>query len=406
MTLEREIKTITVKELNNYFKSILENDQIISNIWIRGEISNLKHAMSGHYYFTLKDDEASISVALFKTHALNLKTKLKDGQEVLIKGKVSIYQKTGSYQLYAQVIEEMGIGNIHLQIEQLKQKLQKEGLFDSKFKKSLPEKIDRIGIVTSSKGAVIHDIQKVVNKRNPFVELVIYPVTVQGETAPEEIVRGIEILNRYGNIDIIIVGRGGGSLEDLMAFNNEKVLRAVFSSKIPIISAVGHETDTTLCDYVADIRGATPSHAAEIATISLADNFIWLKNRLKVDYKRINRLINENYLNLDLKMEKFKVFSGKKDILKNKLVINLINMEKNFINLIELNKKNLMHRAEKLNLLSPLAILTKGYSIVYDKNQNIIKDENKVNIGDNVDIIMIKGKLKCKVEGKEFIHGK
>lgn len=223
---------------------------------------------------------------------------------------------------------------------------------------------------------------------------------------PEEIVRGIEILNRYGNIDIIIVGRGGGSLEDLMAFNNEKVLRAVFSSKIPIISAVGHETDTTLCDYVADIRGATPSHAAEIATISLADNFIWLKNRLKVDYKRINRLINENYLNLDLKMEKFKVFSGKKDILKNKLVINLINMEKNFINLIELNKKNLMHRAEKLNLLSPLAILTKGYSIVYDKNQNIIKDENKVNIGDNVDIIMIKGKLKCKVEGKEFIHGK
>ncbi len=404
--LDTEIRTITVKELNDYVKSILENDQIISNIWIRGEISNLKHAMSGHYYFTLKDDEGSISVAFFKTYANNLSMKLKDGQEVLIKGKVSIYQKTGSYQLYARTIEEMGIGNIHLQIEQLKQKLQKEGLFDNKFKKPLPEKVDRIGIVTSSKGAVIHDIQKVVNKRNPFVELVIYPVTVQGETAPEEIMRGIEVLNKYREIDVIIVGRGGGSLEDLMAFNNEKVLRAIFSSQIPVISAVGHETDTTLCDYVADVRGATPSHAAEIATISISDNFIWLRNRLSNDYKRLLRMVNEYYLNLDLKMEKFKTFSGKIDLLEKKIKSNIKEVERNFMRLIELNKRTLMHQGEKLNLLSPLAILTKGFSIVYDKKNNIIKDSNDVSIGDIIDIRMINSTLKCQVEGKEHSNGK
>ncbi|MDD2370644.1 MAG: exodeoxyribonuclease VII large subunit [Firmicutes bacterium] len=404
--MEKEIRTITVKELNDYVKSILENDQIIKNIWIRGEISNLKHAMSGHYYFTLKDDEGSISVALFKTYANSLNIKLKEGQEVLIKGKVSIYQKTGSYQLYAQVIEEMGMGNIYLQIEQLKQKLQKEGIFNNEFKKPLPKKIDRIGVVTSSKGAVIHDIQKVVNKRNPFVELVIYPVTVQGDTAPEEIIRGIEVLNRYGEIDVIIVGRGGGSLEDLMAFNNENVLRTIFASKIPVISAVGHETDTTLSDYVADIRGATPSHAAEIATISINDNFIWLRNRLSNDYKRILRMLNEYYLNLDLKMEKFKSFSEKKDLLKDKLITNIKMVEKNFFRLIDLNKRMLMHRAEKLNLLSPLAILTKGYSIVYDKNKNIIKKASDINIGDEIDIRMINSEIKCQVKGKGNFDGK
>ncbi len=405
-TLEKEIRTITVKELNDYVKSILENDQIISNIWIKGEISNLKHAMSGHYYFTLKDDEASISVALFKTYANNLKSKLKVGQEVLIKGKISIYQKTGSYQLYAQYIEEIGMGNIFLQIEQLKQKLQKEGLFDSKYKKVLPDKVERIGVVTSSKGAVIHDIQKVVNKRNPFVEIIIYPVTVQGNTAAEEIIKGIEIFNRYKKIDIIIVGRGGGSLEDLMAFNSENVLRAIFASKIPVISAVGHQTDTTLCDYVADIRGATPSHAAEIATISLSDNFIWLKNRLKTNYKRISRLINEYYINQDLIIEKFKVFSSKKDLLEKKLETSFKSIESNYKRLIELNKKNLMHQGEKLNLLSPLSILTKGYSIVYDDQKKIITDSNMINIGEYIDIRMIKGTIKCLVEGKEYFDEK
>ena len=404
--MDKEIRTITVKELNDYVKSILENDQIIKNVWIRGEISNLKHAMSGHYYFTLKDDEGSISVALFKTYANNLNIKLKDGQEVLIKGKVSIYQKTGSYQLYAQVVEEMGLGNIFMQIEKLKQKLQKEGIFDVSHKKSIPERVERIGIVTSSKGAVIHDIQKVVNKRNPFVELVIYPVTVQGETAPEEIKRGIEVLNKYGKVDVLIVGRGGGSLEDLMAFNDEKVIRAIFASSIPVISAVGHETDTTLCDYVADIRGATPSQAAELATISISDNFIWLRNRLKADYNRIYRMINEYYLNLDLKLEKFKAFSGKKDLLEDKLKVSITSLDRNMMRLIDINQRNLRHQGEKLHLLSPLALLIKGYSIVYDDKHKVVTDVDSVNEGDMVKIRLLNGRLNCQVEGKEYINGK
>lgn len=403
--MDKDIRTITVKELNDYVKSILEDNQIINNVWIRGEISNLKHAMSGHYYFTLKDDEASISVALFKTYANNLNMQLKDGQEVLIKGKVSIYQKTGSYQLYAQVVEDIGLGNIYLQIEKLKLKLQKEGIFDTKHKKNIPPRVERIGIVTSSKGAVIHDIQKVVNKRNPFVELVIYPVTVQGETAPEEIKRGIEILNEYGAVDVLIVGRGGGSLEDLMAFNDEKVIRAIFNSIIPVISAIGHETDTTLCDYVADVRGATPSQAAEIATISLSDNFVWLKNRLKGNFIRLSRLINEYYLNLDLKLEKFKSFSGKKDLLKDKLRVNIISLERNFLRLMEVNQRNLRHQGEKLHLLSPLALLTKGFSIVYDEKKKIVTDIDSINIGDKVNIRLTNGRINCLVEGKGNING-
>ncbi len=404
--MEKDIRTITVKELNDYVKSILENDQIINNVWIRGEISNLKHAMSGHYYFTLKDDEANISVALFKTYANNLNMKLKDGQEVLIKGKVSVYQKTGSYQLYAQVIEDIGLGNIYLQIEKLKQKLQKEGIFDAKYKKNIPPRVERIGIVTSSKGAVIHDIRKVVNKRNPFVELVIYPVTVQGETAPEEIKRGIEILNEYGAVDVLIVGRGGGSLEDLMAFNDERVIRAIFNSSIPVISAIGHETDTTLSDYVADVRGATPSQAAEIATISLSDNFIWLRNRLKGNFNKISRIINEYYLNMDLKLEKFKAFSGKKKLLEDKLRKNIINLERNFSRILEINQRNLKHHGEKLHILSPLALLTRGFSIVYDEKNKVVTNVDSVNIGDKVNIRLTNGRINCQVEGMENIDGK
>lgn len=404
--MDKDTRTITVKELNEYVKSILENDPIINNVWIRGEISNLKHAMSGHYYFTLKDDEASISVALFKTYANNLSMKLKDGQEVLIKGKVSVYQKTGSYQLYAQVIEDIGLGNIYLQIEKLKQKLQKEGIFDARHKKNIPPKVEKIGIITSSKGAVIHDIRKVVNKRNPFVELVIYPVTVQGENAPLEIKRGIEILNKYGSVDVLIVGRGGGSLEDLMAFNDERVIRAIFDSSIPVISAIGHETDTTLSDYVADVRGATPSQAAEIATISLSDNFIWLRNRLKGNFNKISRIINEYYLNMDLKLEKFKAFSGKKDQLKDKLKRDIINLDRNFSRLLELNSRRLRHEGEKLHILSPLAILTKGFSIVYDQNKKVVTDIDNVNIGDKVNIRVINGRFNGLVEGKENLNGK
>lgn len=404
--MEKDTRTITVKELNDYVKGILENDQIINNVWIRGEISNLKHAMSGHYYFTLKDDEASISVALFKTYANNLDTKLRDGQEVLIKGKVSVYQKTGSYQLYAQIIQDMGLGNIYLQIEKLKQKLQKEGVFDSSHKKTIPTRVERIGVVTSSKGAVIHDIQKVVNKRNPFVELIIYPVTVQGETAPHEIKNGIEILNKYGGVDVLIVGRGGGSLEDLMAFNDERVIRAIFDSSIPVISAIGHETDTTLSDYVADLRGATPSQAAEFATNSLSDNFVWLKNRLKGNFNRLTRTINEYYLNLDLKLEKFKTFSGKKDLLKENLVLNITNLERNFMRLLDLNKRQLKHQGEKLHILSPLALLTKGYSIVYDDKKKVVTDIDEINIGSKVNIRLTNGRLNCQVEGKDDINGR
>lgn len=394
-------KQITVRELNSYIKNSLENDSILSNLWIKGEISNLKKAMSGHVYFTLKDEYAAVSVALFKSYAQGINFNLQDGQEIIIRGKVSIYEKTGSYQLYAKEVQEIGLGNIYQQIEYLKEKLLKEGIFEVSHKKPLPDNISSIGIVTSSKGAVLHDIKKVVGQRNPFVELIIYPVAVQGKEAPGEIAKGIRIFNSYKKVDVIIVARGGGSLEDLMAFNSEEVVRAVYASAIPVISAVGHETDTTLIDYVADIRGATPSQGGEIATVNIRERLIWLKNILIKNENKIKNKIEDYYQDLDLKGEKLLGFLVKLEEYQDKLISQFQTLTKKLIAKTELEKLKINHLGEKLHLISPLQLLNKGYSIAYDEAGEIVKREKQVAVKEKVKIKLYDGTLNCVVEGKE-----
>lgn len=393
-------KQISVRELNSYVKNFLENDQVLSNLWIKGEVSNLKKAMSGHIYFTLKDEYSAISVAFFKSYARLLDFDLKDGQEIIVRGKVSIYEKTGAYQLYAREVNEVGLGNIYVKIEQLKNRLLKEGLFDSKYKKELPKDIQRIGVLTSSKGAVLHDIKEVVGKRNPTATIYLYPVAVQGIEAPKEIINGIRVLNTYEDLDVIIVARGGGSLEDLMAFNDEGVVREVFKSNIPVVSAVGHETDTTLIDYVADIRGATPSQGAEIVTDNVRERLDWLKKILLKNENKIKSRINDYYQELDLRMDKLSSFSKKINDYEDKLYLSFKSLNKVLIDKIKYENLRLNHLGEKLHLVSPLQLLNKGYSIIY-KDGKIVNRTDILEVKDEVKVKLYDGSIKCIVTGKE-----
>lgn len=274
-------------------------------------------------------------------------------------------------------------------------------MFEISHKKPLPDNINSIGIVTSSKGAAIHDIKKVIGQRNPFIELILYPVAVQGKEAIGEIVKGIQIFNSYKKVDVLIIARGGGSLEDLMAFNSEEVVRAVYASSIPIISAVGHETDITLIDYVADIRGATPSQGGEIATVNIRERLLWLKNILIINKDKIKNKIEDYYQELDLKGEKIVRLPVKIGEYKDMLIFQFKNLTKKLIVKTELEKLKIKHLGEKLHLVSPLQILNKGYSIVYNEASEIIKREKQVEIKGEVKIKLYDGTLNCLVTGKE-----
>ena len=396
----QSFQSISVKELNQYSKLLLERDPYFQNLWVLGEISNLKSAVSGHIYFTLKDDEAAVSVAFFRTYASAIGFPLKNGMQVIIRGKVSIYEKTGGYQLYGQKIQEFGQGNIQAKLEALKEKLRLEGLFDGNRKKPLPDRIRRIGIVTSATGAVVHDIATVVNSRNPFTELILYPVAVQGPSAPQDIIAGIQAFNRYGAVDVLIVGRGGGSGEDLMAFNDEGVVRAVAASVIPIISAVGHDTDNPLCDYAADIRGATPSQAAELATENIEDRWYWIMDRMRNALIRQDRRVNEQYQGLDLKLEKLKAYLVRGERLKEALLKVQERLAHNMTVSLKGQELKLRHLGEKLHLVSPLSLLSKGYAIVSDEEGRILRQVAQIDIGDDLDIRLLDGRLNCRVTGK------
>lgn len=398
--------TLTVSEVNNYVKVLLEKDLYLSNIWIKGEVSNFKKAMSGHLYFTLKDDKNAISTVVFRSHAQRINMPLKEGMSILIKGKVSLYPVTGQYQFYGEEVVTTGVGNIYLEIEALKKKFQEEGLFEIEHKKSLPKKIETIGVVTSLKGAVLHDIKKVVASRNPSVNVILVPVGVQGEKAPAEIAAAIKTFNAYGKVDVLIVGRGGGSVEDLMAFNTEPVVRAIFDSTIPVISAVGHETDITLSDFVADIRGATPSQGAEIATENIWQQLAWYKNQLLKEKATIRKEIDNYYQRLDPIYDIFKNFKGEIENLKKSLESAYTQLKREMILHIENEKNALNHKGEKLHLMSPLALLNKGYSITYDEKKNIVKKVNDVSINDIIKTVLHTGSLTCKVIGKEEENGR
>ncbi len=384
-------------------------DNLLRIVLIRGEVSNFKKHYSGHCYFTLKDQFASIKCVMFKSKAQFLKFYPKDGMQVVVGGYVTVFERDGQYQLYADSLFPDGIGELSLAFTQLKEKLAAEGLFEQAYKKALPQFPKTIGVVTSATGAVLRDIYTVSKRRNRGVELCLYPVKVQGEAAPAEIVQAIEVFNKKYPVDVIIVGRGGGSIEDLWAFNDERVVRAIFQSEIPIVSAVGHETDYTLTDFVSDVRAATPSQAAEIIVPDVKEILRHVKNlREKMDYHVI-RFLNERRHRVNL-CRQHRMMLNPKMILDKKREL----LDKRMNRLAEIKADSLLKKRhalevllEKLMILNPLSALQRGYTLTKQKDK-LVKSIADVDKDSNLTLYLADGKIDAKVlqmRKEQFVNG-
>lgn len=386
-----EYNPITVTDLNKYIKNKFENDEMLNNVLVKGEISNFKNHYTGHLYFTLKDENSLIKCVMFKSYTTHLSFMPKDGMKVMILGTVSVFERDGVYQIYAKAMKEDGLGNLYEEFEKLKAKLSSEGLFDEAHKKKIPFMPETIGVLTASTGAVIRDIINVGTRRNPNVHIKLYPVPVQGPTAATKIVEAIEFMNKNKMADVLIVGRGGGSLEDLWPFNEECVARAIYDSQIPIISAVGHETDFTIADFVADLRAPTPSAAAELAVQDVEEvkaNLEKYNNRLKIALRKKLELakltfekcmtrqvftnplqkINEQYMIIDMKVKDIQNYIQSK---------------------MQESRTKVVKEVAKLDALSPLKTLTRGYSITSikeDGKTKIVTSANQLKKDDEVEI--------------------
>ena len=376
---------ITVSELNMYVKEKFENDQFLNNVLVKGEISNFKHHYTGHMYFTLKDENSLIKCVMFKGYTANLNFVPKDGMKVIILGTVSVFERDGIYQIYAKGMKEDGIGDLHAEYEKLKSKLEQEGLFDNAHKKQIPSFPKCIGVLTSNTGAVIRDIINVSTRRNPNVHIKLLPVPVQGPGAKEKIVEAIRLMNEKKLADVIIIARGGGSLEDLWPFNEEIVARAIYESELPIISAVGHETDFTIADFVADLRAPTPSAAAELAVPNIED----LKEKLFIYNNRLKNALRRKVEFMKMRYQKCmarKAFTDpKQKINEQYLILDKIikNMEYNITSIVKDKKTKMIKNISKLDALSPLKTLTRGYSIT-EKDGKIINSSKMLKKGDKI----------------------
>ena len=395
---QRVPKIYTVQELTREIRNLIET--AFPGIWVEGEISGFKHHHSGHMYFNLKDGESVIKAVFFSRFNRGLKFELKDGQQVLCFGKISVYEARGDYQIYIERIEPKGLGALQLALIQLKERLAKEGLFDVARKRPIPRFPQTVGVITSPTGAAIRDILHVVNRRFRGTNVLIHPVRVQGDGAAEEIARAIEGMNQQAEIDVLIVGRGGGSLEDLWAFNEEIVARAVFGSRIPIISAVGHEIDWTICDLVADLRAATPSAAAELVVqnreeleIRLNDFATRLKNSMRGladEKKQALKTLQESYA-FKQPLHLINQFSQRLDEMMRQL--------QNYLkNLVREKDQAFRSSVARLESLSPLAILQRGYSLTFDSEGSLVKESRKLKVGETLLTRLFKGKVYSKVE--------
>lgn len=397
-------KAITVSQLNRYLKDIVESQQVLNNIYVVGEISNFLHYYrSGHLYFTLKDSQSQLKAVMFSSYTQRLKFSPEDGMSVICRGRVSVYEKDGLYQLYVEDMQPDGIGSLSLAFEQLKERLSREGLFDEKHKKPLPKYPRKIGVATSNMGAAIEDIKNITKRRFPLAQLVIVPTVVQGEQAGDDIVKSIKLLDSIDDIDLIIVGRGGGSVEDLWAFNLEKVARAVFECNKPVISAVGHETDFTICDFVADLRAPTPSAAAELAVpdssqlISHLNNInytlsVSLNRKLEKEYQRFDFLVANSILS---KPEKFFSELSEDVANKNKQITDLYSAK------IKDKYLLLANFAGRLDALSPLAVISRGYSIC-ENEKGLIKSVKDTDKGGKISVKLSDGILNCTVDEVKY----
>ncbi len=400
-----KLRVLAVSELTRYIKALVEKDHLLASVWVKGEISNFKSALSGHYYFTLKDDRSCLKVVMFRSRNRSVPFRPENGMAVIVRGYVSVYERDGAYQLYAEGMEPDGTGALYLAFEQLKKRLQDEGLFEPKHKKPLPLLPRRIGIVTSPTGAAIRDMIEIIGRRWPGREIILVPVLVQGEGAPLDVARGIQLLDRYGGVDLIIVGRGGGSLEELWAFNTEIVARSIFSSQVPVISAVGHETDVTISDFVADARAATPSAAAEMA---VPDQKEWGRYIRSLRARLVRAVVGKtekcrqrlsSCLASPVFTRSVETICGVRqqplDFLYHRLIQSVRGT-------VECEKNHLAVLAGRLQTLSPLATLARGYSIcaAVDRKQ-VVSDVAEVNIGERLSVRLHKGMLQCIVEDKE-----
>lgn len=396
-----EYNPITVTDLNKYIKNKIDGDEMLNNVLVKGEISNFKNHYTGHMYFTLKDENSLIKCVMFKSYTTHLSFMPKDGMKVMVLGSVAVFERDGVYQIYAKAMKEDGLGSLYTAYEELKKKLEQEGLFEEAHKKKIPFMPKTIGVLTSNTGAVIRDIINVSTRRNPGVNIRLYPVPVQGPGAAEKIAEGIKFMNENKLADVLIIGRGGGSLEDLWPFNEEIVARAIYDSELPIISAVGHETDFTIADFVADLRAPTPSAAAELAVANIEDVRETLKlynNRYKVAlkkkielmrlsyekcmarpaYKNPTQKINEQYMVIDMKVK----------ALQNSMMLKLKEAKTSFVK-----------ETAKLDSLSPLKTLTRGYSIVTKQESGkVIKSVDDLNSGEKVNLRLSDGQKTATID--------
>lgn len=414
-------KYLTITALTKYLKYKFDVDEHLKCVYLKGEISNFKSHTTGHLYFSIKDENSKINAIMFNSNAQKIVFKPTDGMKVLVKGRITVYETTGNYQIYVDEMLEDGIGNLYIAFEQLKERLSKEGLFDAKYKKKIPKFPEKVGVVTASTGAAIKDILSTIKRRYPICEVILFPSLVQGENAASDIVKKIKMAENY-DLDVLIVGRGGGSIEDLWPFNEEIVARAIFDSNIPIISAVGHEIDYTIADFVADLRAPTPTGAAELAVPNLLD----LKKHIGQFRIRLNesilKIVNYQKLYLDSLKNSFVIknplimYDNKKqkidsyieklnNLLKVKLDKNIDKL--NFLkNSYILKNSDLLYRQkqeqlnniiEKLELINPLKVLKRGYSVVY-KEDKIINSINLLNENENLKIKLSDGLVVTKIE--------
>ncbi|MBQ9658798.1 MAG: exodeoxyribonuclease VII large subunit [Clostridia bacterium] len=392
-------QAISVSELNLYIKNKISEDEMLASVLVKGEISNFKnHYATGHLYFTLKDEKSLIKCIMFKGYADKLDFTPKDGMKVMIFGSVSVYERDGVYQIYAKAMQEDGMGNLYKAYEELKSRLEKEGLFDVAQKKKIPVFPKEIGVLTSQTGAVIRDIINVSTRRNPNVHIKLLPVPVQGEGAASKIAKGIETMNKLGNVDVIILARGGGSLEDLWPFNEEEVARAIYNSKLPIISAVGHETDFTIADFVADLRAPTPSAAAELAVpdiFKLKENIHVYQNRFKILLQKKLEFMKMRYE----KCMKSRVFTDPTRKIQDefmKIESHVKTIENTTKNIFNKEQTNYIKLITKLDSISPLKTLARGYTIT-QIDGNVVKSAKQISEGQEVDLKFVDGERKAKI---------
>lgn len=401
MDIKSASRVISVTQLNEYMKMLVESDINLSEVYIRGEISNFtNHYKTGHFYFTLKDETGLLKAVMFRSYTANLRFMPENGMKVIVHGRVAVFVRDGQYQLYADAMEPDGVGALYVAFEQLKAKLASEGLFDESIKKPLPRFAEKIGIITSPTGAAVRDMINVLGRRSPGTEIKLYGATVQGETAPVQLIAGIEYFNRENDVDLIIIGRGGGSIEDLWAFNDERLARAVAASRIPVISAVGHETDFTICDFAADRRAPTPSAAAEIAVPDreelvravrgLSERMAFsLDRRIKFERDRVEKLRKSRPLTSPLNMIDDKRMA----------VLSLASRAEAAAKLTESKKRAILAAgAAKLEALNPLSVISRGYSAVYSEDGSVIKSVKQIKTGDLVSLRLADGKASARIE--------